>query len=101
MRRPLIVAALVLAACGGGATRPPTPTAPPTPTPAPTATRPASMAEVVVTVPTGWQQVVMTRDALEAQVKTLRGSNPQLAASLQTALSSGLYEAYRFYAIDY
>ncbi len=104
----LMLAGIALfAACGGGAlptTSPastPAPTAAATPAPAGASAAASGGAAVQIPLPSGWQQVELTKSAFDAQMKLVAGSNPQMAQMLQQAETSGMLDRMAYYALGY
>ncbi len=117
--RGLLVSAALLAVAGCGASASPSPTLAPTASPADTpvatvaaspsaapstAPSPASSGAgsgIHIDLPSGWQQVQLTEQALTAEIGAIASANPDQAATLQQLLSSGAFKNFLFYAMDY
>jgi len=92
----LLGVALAVGACGGTASPTPIPTVSPSPTAAT-----GDTTAVAVPLPDGWQEVELTREALQAQIDLLAETNPELVAPLQQLLDSGSLESLAFYALGF
>ncbi|MCI0582247.1 MAG: hypothetical protein L0227_05005 [Chloroflexi bacterium] len=93
----LLGAALGVAACGGTASPSPAPTSTPSPSPTPA----NGGTGLDVPLPDGWQEVELTREALQAQIDLLAETNPELVAPLQQLLDAGSFASLSFYALGF